>query len=108
MKEKNELVNKYITQMSEQINKQYSGLMNEEKIKRAIEMFKDSPEEYDTIVKRINELAQQVIQNFLAEQEKRFNPELVKQNHEEIYSKLEVLVKKLNERGIDYQLAGAL
>lgn len=108
MEEKNKLVSEYITQISEQINKQYSGLMNEERITRAIEMFKDSSEEYYVIVKRINELAQQVIQNFLAEQEKRFNPELVKQNHDEIYSKLEVLVKKLNERGIDYQLAGAL
>lgn len=108
MEEKNKLVSEYITQISEQINKQYSGLMNEERITRAIEMFKDSSEEYYVIVKRINELAQQVIQNFLSEQGKRFNPELVKQNHEEIYGKLEILVQKLNEKEIDYQLAGAL
>ena len=108
MPNKNQMISDYIVQLASQIDKQYKGLMTEEKVKQAINMFKDSSEEYDIVVQKINALAKQMIQNYLEELEKRFNPELVKKNHEEIYSKLEILAKKMNERGIDYQLAGAL
>lgn len=94
--------------ISEQINKQYNGLMSNEKISRAIEMFRNSDDSYEEIVKKINSLAQTVIANYNEEQRKRFDPELVKSNHTEIYNRLEMLVKKLNEAQIDYQLAGAL
>ena len=108
MSEKNQMIKNYITQVAIKVNEQYQGLIDEDKINKAIGMFTDSTEEYDAIVQRINELVNQVIQNYLKEQEKRFDPKLVKENHEEIYSKLEVLIKKLNEKGVDYQLAGAL
>ena len=108
MSEKKQMIKNYITQVAIKVNEQYQGLIDEDKINKAIGMFTDSTEEYDAIVQRINELVNQVIQNYLKEQEKRFDPKLVKENHEEIYSKLEVLIKKLNEKGVDYQLAGAL
>ena len=82
--------------------------MSNEKISRAIEMFRNSDDSYEEIVKKINSLAQTVIANYNEEQRKRFDPELVKSNHTEIYNRLEMLVKKLNEAQIDYQLAGAL
>ena len=108
MLEKNQMIKNYITQVASKANEQYQGLIDDDKINKAMGMFADSTEEYDTIVQRINELVNQVIQNYLKEQEKRFDPKLVKENHEEIYSKLEVLIRKLNEKGVDYQLAGAL
>ena len=108
MEEKNKMVENYIMTISEQINKQYNGLMSNEKISRAIEMFRNSDDSYEEIVKKINSLAQTVIANYNKEQRKRFDPELVKSNHTEIYDRLETLVKKLNEAQIDYQLAGAL
>lgn len=108
MEEKNKMVENYIMTISEQINKQYNGLMSNEKISRAIEMFRNSDDSYEEIVKKINSLAQTVITNYNEEQRKRFDPELVKSNHTEIYNRLEMLVKKLNEAQIDYQLAGAL
>lgn len=90
------------------MNEQYNGIMNEEKIQRAIDMFSNSDLPYEEIIEQINKLASQVIKRYIEEKEKRFNPELVKENHKEIYDKLEILIKKLNERGVDYQLAGAL
>lgn len=108
MAEKKQLIKNYITKLADQINEQYKGLIDEDKINKAMSMFVNSSDEYDVIIERINELVNQLIQNYLKEQEKRFAPELVKENHEEIYNKLEILIKKLNEKGVDYQLAGAL
>ena len=105
---KQQMIIDYIRNISEQLNQQYDGIMNRDRYDRAVEMFKDSELPYEEVIKQINALAEQVVKSYLEEREKRFNPELVKQNHEEIYSKLEVLVKKLNERSIDNQLAGAL
>ena len=108
MEEKNKMIENYIMNISEQINKQYNGLMTEERITRAIEMFKDSESSYEEIVAQINTLAESVVNNYIEQMKKRFDPELVKENHKEIYDKLEILVRKLNEAGVDYQLAGAL
>lgn len=105
---KQQLIIDYIRNIAGQLNQQYSGIINKDKYIRAVEMFKDSALPYEEIIKQINKLAKQAVQSYIENQEKRFNPEIVKKNHEEIYSKLEVLVKKLNEKGIDYQLAGAL
>ena len=105
---KQHLIIDYIRNISDQLNQQYSGIMNRDRYNRAVEMFKDSELPYEEVVNQINALARQVVQSYTEEREKRFNLELVKQNHEEIYGKLEILVKKLNEKGIDYQLAGSL
>ena len=108
MEEKNKMVSDYIIQLATRVNEQYKNLISKEKVLRAIEMFKDSSKEYDEIIKEIDKLVEKTIKDYLEEIEKRYDPELVKKNHEEIYSKLEQLTKKLNEKGIDYQLAGAL
>ena len=108
MPEKNQAITNYITNISKQLNEQYKGIMSDDKIQKVIEMFQNSFEILEYIIKKINELAEQAIKNYIEEREKRYNPELVKKNHEEIYSKLETLIQKLNEKGVDYQLAGAL
>ena len=108
MGEKNKKISEYIVNISSRMNEQYNGIMSDEKIQRAIDMFSNSDLSYEEIVEQINKLASQVIKRYIEEKEKRFNPELVKENHKEIYDKLEILIKKLNERGVDYQLAGAL
>ncbi len=105
---KQQLIVKYIQNVANQLNQQYNGIINEEKINRAIDMFKDSELPYEEVVKQINELVEKTIHIYLEKKEKRFNPDFVKENHKQIYSKLEILVKKLNENNIDYQLAGAL
>lgn len=105
---KQQLIVKYIQHVANQLNQQYNGIINEEKLNRAIDMFKDSQLPYEEVIKQINDLVEKTIHIYLEEKEKRFNPDFVKENHKQIYSKLEVLVKKLNENNIDYQLAGAL
>ena len=67
MPNKNQMISDYIVQLASQIDKQYKGLMTEEKVKQAINMFKDSSEEYDIVVQKINALAKQMIQNYLEE-----------------------------------------
>lgn len=108
MLEKSQMVKNYILQVASQVNEQYHGLIDDEKLNRAIDMFVNLPEEYDTIVQKINQLLNQTIQNHLEELKQRFDPQLVEKNHEEIYRRLELLAEKLNEKGIDYQLAGSL
>lgn len=98
MGEKNKKISEYIVNISSRMNEQYNGIMNDEKIQRAIDMFSNSDLPYEEIVEQINKLASQVIKRYVEEKEKRFNPELVKENHKEIYDKLEILIKKLNER----------
>ena len=105
---KQQLIIDYIRNITERLNQRYSGIINSDGYNRAVEMFRNSELPYEEVVNQINELAKQTVQNYKNESEKRFNPKFVKQNHEEIYTMLEILVKKLNERGIDYQLAGAL
>ena len=105
---KQQLIIEYIKNITEQLNQQYSGMINSDEYNRAVEMFRNSELPYEEVVNQINELAKQIVQSYKNEKEERFNPRLVKQNHEEIYTMLEILVKKLNERGVDYQLAGAL
>ena len=108
MSEKNKRIIEYIVNIANKMNEQYNGIINEEKIQRAIEMFKDSELSYEEIIEQINKFSNQAINFYLEEKENRFNPKLVSKNHKEIYDKLEILIKKLNERNIDYQLAGAL
>ena len=91
---KQQLIIDYIKNISEQLNQQYSGIMNRDRYNRAVEIFKDSELPYEEVVNQINVLAKQVVKSYIEAREKRFNPELVKKNHEEIYSKLEILVKK--------------
>ena len=84
MPEKNQAITNYITNISKQLNEQYKGIMPDEKIQEAIEMFQNSSENLEDIIKKINELTEQVIKNYIEESKKRCNSELVKKNHEEI------------------------
>ena len=63
MSEKKQMIKNYITQIASKVNEQYQGLIDDNKMSKAIAMFTDSTEEYDTIVQRINELVNQMIQN---------------------------------------------
>lgn len=105
---KNEMVKNYIISLAKQINEQYSGFISKDKVAKAIEMFKYSSDSYEDIIKKIDDLVQTAIANYIEEQRRRFDPKLVENNHREIYDKLEMLVRKLNENQVDYQLAGAL
>ena len=62
--EKNKLIEDYIIDISNQVNSQYDGIIDDERIKRAIEMFKDSPEDLETeIIPKIKELVQDGVAN---------------------------------------------
>ncbi len=108
MEEKNKKVQEYITLISIKLNQEYPGIINEEQIVTAILMFKDLELDYDKIKEQIDTLIQRRIGDYKENKIKRFSPDLIKSNHEEIYSKLELLIQKLNSLSIDYQLAGAL
>ena len=64
MSEKKQMIKNYITQVASKVNEQYQGLIDDDKINKAMGMFADSTEEYDVIVQRINELVNQMIQNY--------------------------------------------
>ncbi len=70
MPNKAQAITEYIINLARQLNQQYKGIIDNSKIQRAITMFKDSPEDYNVIVQKINALAKQTIENYLAEIEK--------------------------------------
>lgn len=66
MEEKNKIVEVYIYNISNEINKEYSGLMSNEKISKALEKFKDSSEDLETKIKpEIRRLAAKEIKEYL-------------------------------------------
>ena len=67
MDEKNKYIEDYIRSISSKVNSQYGkSLIDEEKITRALAMFKDSQNDLETeIVPKINQLVQQVITDYL-------------------------------------------
>ncbi len=108
METKKQMIIDYINYICKLINEQYPGAINEEQNQKAITMFIDSPDDLTIIKAKINELAQQVVKNYLKRYERLTNPDFIKENHKVIYDQLEILIKKLNEKNVDYQLAGAL
>lgn len=71
MEQKNEIIEKYIIDLAQKINKDYPGLMDDDKIDKAKEMFEDSPLDLETeIIPAINELAEKVISDFLEDKKK--------------------------------------
>ena len=99
MEQKNKYIEQYINNIALQINDKYKGLMDEDKISRAINMFKDSSDDLETvIIPRINELAQKVINDFL-EFQKQIQ-ELMKINREQQQSKLATLDLNTEQNGI--------
>lgn len=99
MEQKNKYIEQYINNIALQINDKYKGLMDEDKISRAINMFKDSSDDLETvIIPRINELAQKVINDFL-EFQKQIQ-ELIKINREQQQSELATLDLNTEQNGI--------
>ena len=72
METKNQYIEQYIKSVSAQVNNQYGKeLIDNDKISRALIMFKDSSEDLETeIIPKINKLVQQVINNYLEQQSK--------------------------------------
>ena len=99
MEQKNKYIEQYINNIALQINDKYKGLMDEDKISRAINMFKDSSDDLETvIIPRINELSQKVINDFL-EFQKQIH-ELMKINREQQQSELATLDLNTEQNGI--------
>lgn len=70
MEQKNKFIKEYIINISKKVNSQYNGLIDDEKIFRAIEMFKNSSDDLETeIIPKINKLVQEVIDNYLKQKE---------------------------------------
>lgn len=69
LKEKNELVKNYIIKIANEMNNKYSGIMNNDKINRAIEMFENSYDDYDKIVEKVDFMANQIIENYMSMRE---------------------------------------
>lgn len=105
METKNQYIEQYIKSISAQVNNQYGKeLIDNDKISRALIMFKDSSEDLETeIIPKINKLVQQVINNYLEQQRKI--EEIMKKQRELKQAKFEKL-RKINlkaEENDNYQ-----
>lgn len=96
MEEKNQYIEQYIKNISLQVNSKYGKeLIDEDKISRALTMFKDSSDDLETeIIPKINQLAQQVIEDYL-EQQRQLEEMMRKQ--QEINNLINQKINELNE-----------
>ena len=97
MEEKNQYIEKYIKNISLQVNSQYGKeLIDEDKISRAMNMFKDSSDDLETeIIPKINQLAQQVIEDYLEHQRQM---EEMMRKQQEINNLINQKINELNDR----------
>ena len=66
IEQKNQLIEQYINELVLSINSKYVGLITDEKKKKAIEMFKNSNGDLKSeIIPKINEIANQMIEDFV-------------------------------------------
>lgn len=100
MEEKNQYIEQYINNISLQINNQYGKeLIDRDKIDRALTMFKDSSDDLETeIIPKINQLAQQIINDFIEFQ--RQIEEMMRKRQEEQLSELATLELDTEKDGI--------
>ena len=100
MEEKNQYIEQYIKNISTQVNSQYGKeLIDNDKISRAINMFKDSSEDLETeIIPKINELVQQVIDNYIEFQKQL--EEMMRMQQEEQLQELATLDLDTEKDGI--------
>lgn len=97
--QKNKMIEYYIINISNQVNSQYNGLIDEDKISRAIEMFSNSNEDFETeIIPKINKLFQGVIENYL--EFKRQIEEMMKSGEQEQLGELAILDLNTDKNGI--------
>lgn len=61
--QKNLLIEQYLNNISSQVNSDYPQLIDDEKLKRAKEMFSNSSDDYDIIIKQINSIIENMIKD---------------------------------------------
>lgn len=99
IEEKNKIIEEYIYNISDEINKNYPGLMDDDKILRAIDMFKNSSKDFETEIKfEIKRLAEKVIEDYLEFQKKIM--EMVQKYQEEQIEELATLDLNTDKNGI--------
>lgn len=104
---KKEVKKEQITALVTAYYKKFDFLQNQELselINKALNKYLDS----DLTIEEINEELMKIIIEAKKDVDKRHDEDKVKENHEELYEKLDQLVSLLATAGIDYQLAGAL
>ena len=77
-------------------------------IEKALDLFLDSPYTIEEIQQKIEEAIEERRKNLIEKYHSDDMSEVIKDNHEKIYGRLDRIVRELNKEGIDYQLAGAL
>ena len=98
LEEKNQYIEQYIRNKSTQVNSQYGkNLIDDDKIVRAITMFKDSDKELDVIKDEIDKLALQIIEEYIEFQKKI--EEMIRRREEQL-SELATLNIKTEKDGI--------
>lgn len=108
MLEKKQKIIDYIYTITNQTNLEYPGIFKEKEIKRIIDMFQDSPEQYEDVVKKISELIQKLIQEYLLKKALMDKMRNVKLNYnvhtyrsgKEEYTSCTDIVKIAKEKGI--------
>lgn len=99
MEDKNKIIEEYIYNISDEINKNYPGLMDDDKISRAIDMFKNSSKDFETEIKpEIKKLAEKVIEDYLEFQKKIM--EMMQKHQEEQVEELATLDLNTDKKGI--------
>lgn len=99
MNQKNKMIEDYIANIANQVNSKYNGLIDDDKISRAIKMFSNSNEDFETeIIPKINKLVQEVIDNYL--EFKRQIEEMIKSREVEQFDELATLELNTDKNGI--------
>lgn len=99
MNQKKQMIEDYIINIANQVNSQYNGLIDDDKIYEAIKMFKNLPDDLETeIIPKINQLAQQIIDDFIEFQ--RQLEEIMRKRQEEQISELATLDLNTDKNGI--------
>lgn len=99
MNQKNKMIEDYIANIANQVNSQYNGLIDDDKISRAIKMFSNSNEDFETeIIPKINKLVQEVIDNYL--EFKRQIEEMIKSREVEQFDELAILDLNTDKNGV--------
>ena len=100
MNQKNQYIEQYIKNIAAQVNSQYGKeLIDEDKISRALTVFKDSSDDLETeIIPKIKQSVQQIIDNFIEFQ--RQLEEMMRKRQKEQLSELATLELNTEKDGI--------
>lgn len=99
MNQKNKMIKDYIANIANQVNSQYNGLIDDDKISRTIKMFSNSNEDFETeIIPKINKMVQEVIDNYL--EFKRQIEEMIKSREVEQFDELAILDLNTDKNGV--------